>query len=170
MQAPQAFLALICVVVGLAPAGAMALVWRGLATSADGLGAVLIRSKPLAASATLGVARPDGTAALMPVAIMAALGACMALLWWLSRLGGSRRRADEPWLCGYATDAECHRYSAHSFYGEVKGLLGRAGRTLATSGSARSGRAQRRLGGSLALPDDVSAGDRREGTSSDGAS
>ena len=24
------------------------------------------------------------------------------------------------WLCGYAREADCHRYSAHNFYGEIK--------------------------------------------------
>ena len=38
----------------------------------------------------------------------------------MSKLGGAQRRADVPWLCGYAREAECHRYVAHNFYGEIK--------------------------------------------------
>jgi hypothetical protein len=35
-------------------------------------------------------------------------------------LGDAKRRAASPWLCGYATEADCHRYAAHNFYGEIK--------------------------------------------------
>jgi hypothetical protein len=38
----------------------------------------------------------------------------------LSKLGRASRRAAVPWLCGYAREAECHRYVAHHFYGEIK--------------------------------------------------
>jgi hydrogenase-4 component B len=52
--------------------------------------------------------------------------------WWLSwgwrflrpgsfrKLGGAKRRAAVPWLCGYAREAECNRYVAHGYYGEIK--------------------------------------------------
>ena len=30
------------------------------------------------------------------------------------------RRAAAPWRCGYALDADCNRYVAHNFYGEIK--------------------------------------------------
>ena len=49
----------------------------------------------------------------------------------LGRLGGARRRTVAPWLCGYASEAEPHRYSAHHFYAEIKryfGWLGGAAR------------------------------------------
>jgi len=29
-----------------------------------------------------------------------------------------------PWLCGYAREAECNRYVAHNFYGEIKRYFG----------------------------------------------
>ena len=38
----------------------------------------------------------------------------------LSKLGSASRRAAAPWLCGYVREADCHRYSAHNFYGEIK--------------------------------------------------
>ena len=38
----------------------------------------------------------------------------------LTKLGSASRRAAAPWLCGYVREADCHRYSAHNFYGEIK--------------------------------------------------
>jgi hypothetical protein len=48
------------------------------------------------------------------------LGLLFLLVRFLFRLGGAPRRAAAPWLCGYAREADCHRYSAHHFYGEFK--------------------------------------------------
>ena len=42
------------------------------------------------------------------------------LAFTISKLGGATRRAAAPWLCGYAREAECNRYVAHNFYGEIK--------------------------------------------------
>ena len=42
------------------------------------------------------------------------------LAWFISRLGAAPRRAAVPWLCGYAREAECNRYVAHGYYGEIK--------------------------------------------------
>ncbi|MBM3496278.1 MAG: hypothetical protein FJX72_18445, partial [Armatimonadetes bacterium] len=136
MQGPQVALAAVCVAVGLAPAGALMLVRSALANSPDGLGAILARSQPPVTSATLGVSLASGEAAFVPAALLVALGAAMAIVWWLSRLGASRRRADVPWLCGYAQEADCNRYAAHGFYGEVKG----PGRP----GNGRGGRSSQR--------------------------
>ena len=54
----------------------------------------------------------------------------------LSKLGSASRRAAAPWLCGYVREADCHRYSAHNFYGEIKRYfrwLGGAARRCAIS-------------------------------------
>ena len=39
---------------------------------------------------------------------------------FISKLGRAPRRAAAPWLCGYVREADCYRYSAHNFYGEIK--------------------------------------------------
>jgi hypothetical protein len=44
----------------------------------------------------------------------------LLLAWLISRLGGAKRRIAEPWLCGYVREADCHRYVAHNFYGDIK--------------------------------------------------
>jgi len=46
---------------------------------------------------------------------------------FISRLGRARSRAGEPWLCGYVSESECHRYRADGFYGELTGYLKWAG-------------------------------------------
>ena len=38
----------------------------------------------------------------------------------ISKLGGATRRTATPWLCGYVLEADCYRYTAHNFYGEIK--------------------------------------------------
>ena len=41
-------------------------------------------------------------------------------IFWPIWLTSASRRAAAPWLCGYVREADCHRYSAHNFYGEIK--------------------------------------------------
>ena len=48
------------------------------------------------------------------------LGLMFLVVRALSKLGSASRRAAAPWLCGYVREADCHRYSAHNFYGEIK--------------------------------------------------
>jgi hypothetical protein len=42
-------------------------------------------------------------------------------------LGAAERRQAEPWLCGYAPEAESNRYRAHGMYGEFKRYFGWVG-------------------------------------------
>jgi hypothetical protein len=56
----------------------------------------------------------------VPLALLAVLGLAFLAALFISKLGGSTRRASPPWLCGYAREAECNRYVAHGFYGEIK--------------------------------------------------
>ena len=69
------------------------------------------------------------------------------LVYRISKLGGATRRAAVPWLCGYAREAECNRYVAHNFYGEIKryfrwlGGMPRAQQTA--EGAALEGSAER---------------------------
>jgi len=54
------------------------------------------------------------------VVLLGVLMAMFAVVRMLSKLGGAQRREAPPWLCGYVREADCHRYSAHNFYGEIK--------------------------------------------------
>ena len=63
------------------------------------------------------IARLVGIATL---AVLAVLVLVFLLARFISSLGGATRRASVPWLCGYAREAECNRYVAHGFYGEIK--------------------------------------------------
>jgi hypothetical protein len=56
----------------------------------------------------------------VPLALAAILGLMFFVAYGISKLGSAPRRAAAPWLCGYAREAECHRYVAHNFYGEIK--------------------------------------------------
>jgi hydrogenase-4 component B len=119
MQLPQIFLALLCVLLGVAPAAGFALVGQVRAhPDPQGLPALLsdtaVRSAP-----PLGVELLD-SARFAPLALAAVFAAAFVLAMMMSRLGQPSRRAAEPWLCGYATQAESNRYVAHHFYGEVK--------------------------------------------------
>ena len=62
----------------------------------------------------------QSTALFAPLALALVLGVMFLVVRGLSKLGSAPRRAAAPWLCGYVREADCHRYSAHNFYGEIK--------------------------------------------------
>ena len=62
----------------------------------------------------------QSTALFAPLALALVLGLMFLVVRVLSKLGGASRRAAAPWLCGYVREADCHRYFAHNFYGEIK--------------------------------------------------
>jgi hypothetical protein len=62
----------------------------------------------------------QSTALFAPLVFAAALGLMFLVVRSLSKLGSASRREAAPWLCGYVLEADCHRYSAHNFYGEIK--------------------------------------------------
>ena len=72
-------------------------------------------SRPLA-----GLTALDSAAVFAPLALAFVLVLLFLLVFGISKLGGATRRAAAPWLCGYAREAECNRYVAHNFYGEIK--------------------------------------------------
>ena len=120
MQAPQLLLAAACVALGVVPALGFRLMQHALASSRQGLG---IRLADAAAPVAAGLARgvhEVNAAVFVPLAVLAVLGLMLLLAYGMSRLGRAPRRAAVPWLCGYAREAECHRYVAHNFYGEIK--------------------------------------------------
>ena len=120
MQLPQIVLALCCVLLGLAPGVAFGILQRAIAATPQGAGALLAQAAPVSAGVLSGVTGPLGTAVFVPAGLLAALGVGFLVAYGISRMGSARRRAAAPWLCGYATEAECDRYIAHNFYSEVK--------------------------------------------------
>jgi hydrogenase-4 component B len=120
MQAPQVFLAALCILLGVAPALAVQLLSKALHASRQSYGTLLAYADPLVSGPGLGLENTRGTALLAPLALAAVVAWMFFLAWFLARLGGATRRAGVPWLCGYAREAEPHRYSAHHFYAEIK--------------------------------------------------
>jgi len=119
MQLPQLLLAFFCVLLGIVPAIGIRLVQLVLATSPGGIGTDLASSSPLSVGPLSGINQTPATATFVPITVAAVLGITFLISYGISKIGGAPRRAAEPWLCGYAREAECHRYVAHNFYGEV---------------------------------------------------
>ena len=120
MQLPQLFLAAACILLGTVPAVAYSVMNQALKASNQGLGSLLANSAPMANNAFYGLDAVNGAALFAPVAIMVVLGLVFLVTYIISKLGGATRRASVPWLCGYVLEADCYRYSAHNFYGEIK--------------------------------------------------
>jgi hydrogenase-4 component B len=120
MQVPQLLLAFLCVLLGVAPGLAFAPLQQAIAAAPQGLGAVLAKAAQPTAGTWATLTAPLGTALFVPLALVALLGVCLLIAYGISRLGSAPRRAAAPWLCGYAAEAECERYIAHNFYGEIK--------------------------------------------------
>ncbi|MBI5385838.1 MAG: peroxiredoxin family protein [Verrucomicrobia bacterium] len=120
MQAPQVFLAVLCVALGVVPALAFQLMGAALNSSRQGFGTALANAAPMTSTPVAGLETVNNTALFAPVALAVVLGLMFLVVRAISKLGGAQRRAAAPWLCGYASEAECHRYVAHNFYGEIK--------------------------------------------------
>jgi formate hydrogenlyase subunit 3/multisubunit Na+/H+ antiporter MnhD subunit len=130
MQLPQVVLAVLCVLLGVVPTIGFRLMQHALEASRGGLGTTLANASPMVSNPVTGLARAPSAAVFAPVALTAVLALMFLAVYVISKLGGAQRRAAEPWLCGYAREADCHRYVAHNFYGEIKryfGWLGGAG-------------------------------------------
>ena len=120
MQIPQLILAALCLVFGIIPIGAYQLIEQALHGSQQGLGASLAKMPLARLDGLAGIASADGSALFDPLVLIMVLGIMLIIAFIITRLGGSKKRADEPWLCGYAQDAEQHRYGAHHLYAGVK--------------------------------------------------
>ena len=120
MQLPQLLLAFFCVLLGIVPAIAFSLMQRVLETSRGGLGTTLANAAPMRTGPLTGATPLNSAALLVPVALAAVLGLMFLLAYGVSKLGHAQRRSAVPWLCGYVREADCHRYGAHNFYGEIK--------------------------------------------------
>jgi len=120
MQIPQLILASFCVLLGVVPAIGFGLMQRAIAGSPGGLGAVLTSTTPAIGHPLAGMEGPNSSALFAPLVLAAVLGLLFLFTFRISKLGSASRRAAAPWLCGYVSEAECHRYVAHNFYGEIK--------------------------------------------------
>ena len=120
MQLPQVFLAVACVILGIVPAIAIYLIQHALGASRQGFGIALADAAPMMSGPWIGLDALNGTALFAPVALIVVLALVFLVTYVISKMGGSARRAATPWLCGYVLDADCYRYSAHNFYGEIK--------------------------------------------------
>jgi NADH:ubiquinone oxidoreductase subunit 5 (subunit L)/multisubunit Na+/H+ antiporter MnhA subunit len=120
MQLPQVVLALLCILLGVMPAIAFHLMQAALDASTEGYGAALAQAAPMSGGLWSGLEKVQATALFAPLALAVVLGLMFLVVRLISKLGRAPRRATVPWLCGYVREAECHRYVAHNFYGEIK--------------------------------------------------
>jgi hypothetical protein len=120
MQIPQVFLALLCVLLGILPAMAYGLILKALAASPHGVGQVLSQALSAPENMWAGITGAGAQSIFVPLALVAVLALAFLAARFISGLGSAPRRAAAPWLCGYAREAECNRYVAHGFYGEIK--------------------------------------------------
>jgi hydrogenase-4 component B len=116
MQLPQVVLAALCVLVGLLPFSAFWLIHRALVGSQQGLGIVLAKIPLQEVAGLTGINGLVGGAVFMPIALLLLFVGLLGLARWVSRLGRAERRGAEPWLCGYAQEADQNRYGAHNLY------------------------------------------------------
>jgi formate hydrogenlyase subunit 3/multisubunit Na+/H+ antiporter MnhD subunit len=120
MQLPQFAMASGCVLLGLAPVIGFRFLQRALEHSRQGFGVALADAAPFTGGGFTGVTGPHSSALYMPLMLAAVMGLAFLTVYGISKLGGASRRVAVPWLCGYASEAECHRYVASNFYGEIK--------------------------------------------------
>ena len=120
MQIPQLLLALICLALGIMPAIAYGLILMALKASPRGFGQVLGDASLAPAGLWTGLSGVESRSVFVPFALVMVLGLAFLAARFISKLGGASRRAAVPWLCGYAREAECNRYVAHGYYGEIK--------------------------------------------------
>lgn len=127
MRAAQAVLAAGCVLFGLLPLLPVSLIGRALDGSRHGLGVLLADASPVTSHGWSGLSAGDSQSLYAPLAVAAVVVLMFALARRLARLGRAQRRAAVPWLCGYTSEADVHRYRPSGFYGELTRLLDRLG-------------------------------------------
>ena len=155
MQTPQVLLAMICVLLGLVPAIAYGLIHNALAASPSGIAQALGTVTLAPAGLWAGISGIGSHAVFIPLVVLAVLTAAILLAGFIATLGSAKRRAAAPWLCGYAREAECNRYVAHGYYGEIKRYfrwLGGAPATQKESSPNLNLNPSRNPGGTSLLP------------------
>jgi formate hydrogenlyase subunit 3/multisubunit Na+/H+ antiporter MnhD subunit len=130
MQVPQVFLATLCIALGVTPLLGFVFLQTALRMSREGYGITLAAAAtPVQGTSLAGISALNGAATFVPIALLAAICVTGCVAWLLAHAAGAKRRIDEPWLCGYARQQDCHRYVAHGFYGEIKRYFGWVGGT-----------------------------------------
>ncbi|MCX8156813.1 MAG: proton-conducting transporter membrane subunit [Verrucomicrobiae bacterium] len=114
--APKIWLAAWCVVLGLMPFLGVRAIELGLQQSRQGLGIILAEATPLGGHLAGGLMAGEAQAVWTPLALAGTLALMLMLARAISTLGGAARRQAAPWLCGYATQQEAHRYRAEHFF------------------------------------------------------
>ena len=120
MRIPQVLLAAICITLGIVPSIAFRFMQNAMDASRQGLGIALSNAAPMLSGPWIGIEDLDHTALFVPLVLLVVLGLAFLVTYGFSKLGSASRRAAAPWLCGYVSEAECYRYSAHNFYVEIK--------------------------------------------------
>ena len=120
MQLPQVLLAVACITLGILPAIVFQLLQKTVDASRQAYGAALANSAPMTGGPLTGVQELQGIALFAPLAVAVLLGSLFLVAYIISKFGGAQRRTAAPWLCGYVREADCYRYTAHNFYGEIK--------------------------------------------------
>jgi hypothetical protein len=110
----------LCILLGVMPAIAFHLMQAALDASSQGYGTALAGAVPMQSGLWSGLEKVQSTALFAPLALAVVLGLMFLVVRLISKLGRAPRRSAVPWLCGYVREAECHRYVAHNFYGEIK--------------------------------------------------
>jgi formate hydrogenlyase subunit 3/multisubunit Na+/H+ antiporter MnhD subunit len=120
MQLPQLLLAALCVLLGIAPVLGFRALQHAMEASRGGLGILIANTSAMPSNPFLGVTEWNSAAVFAPPALALVVSLMFLLAYGLSKLGSAQRRVADPWLCGYAREADCNRYVAHNFYGEIK--------------------------------------------------
>jgi hypothetical protein len=139
MQLPQVVLAVVCITLGIVPDFAFRIMRTAFDARGQGFDTILAKALSVSSGPLSGVWEVNNTAVFAPIALVLLLGVLFLFVRALSKLGRAARRSAAPWLCGYAREADCHRYSAHNFYGEIKRYfrwLGGASRPSSEGGTA----------------------------------
>lgn len=132
MGLPQWVLAGICVTLGLFPVLGIRFVGAALEGGRHGVAALLAGGGAIEGGVAWGVVAPGGGAVVVPLVVAVVLGSAFFIARCISGLGAARLRRAEPWLCGYVSEAECHRYAARGFYGELRRYMRRFGESAGT--------------------------------------
>ncbi len=138
MQLPQVFLCALCVLLGVAPVIAFNMMQAAMNASQQSFGVALAQAAPMMGGPLRGLEAMNSAALFAPVTLAAVLVLMYVAACLVSKLGSAPRRAASPWLCGYVREADCHRYGAHNFYGEIKRYFRWLGGMPASHGASRT--------------------------------
>jgi hydrogenase-4 component B len=125
MRIPQLFLAALCIILGLLPFLATRTMHAALDASPHSFGLLMANTAPLIATPWSGIVTWNGQALFMPVALLITLATLFAASLALVLVAPGISRTALPWLCGYVTPIEAHRYSARHFYNDLKHITSR---------------------------------------------